>query len=152
MGTNLDSAYMALAIKEAQAAAKIGEVPVGAVIVRDGEVISKAHNLRESSNDPTAHAELLALRIASAALGTWRLSGCELYVTLEPCIMCAGAMVLARIDRLVFGASDPKAGAAKTLFNVLSDPRLNHQVDVTAGVKEATCGQMLSDFFKSRRK
>ncbi len=142
---------MALAINEAMKATKKGEVPVGAVVVKDDRVIAAAHNLRESKNDPTAHAELLVLKDASKALDSWRLSGCELYVTLEPCVMCAGAMVLARIDRVIFGAYDPKGGAAGTLFDLLSDSRLNHQVKVSGGVEEESCSKLLSDFFKARR-
>lgn len=146
-----DAAFMALALDEARAAAAAGEVPVGAVLVRGGEVLVRAHNLREATADPTAHAEVLALRAGAAALGTWRLLGCTLYVTLEPCFMCAGALVNARVDRLVLGAPDPKAGAVGSLYDVLADRRLNHAVAVTAGVEAAACGEVLRTFFEDRR-
>jgi tRNA(adenine34) deaminase len=143
---------MALAIEQARIAGEQGEVPVGAVVVLDDVVVSKAHNLREQSNDPTAHAETIALQRASKELGAWRLSGCDLYVTLEPCTMCAGAMVLARIHRLVFGAFDPKAGACGSLFSIPTDERLNHRIEVISGVSKETCSELLSEFFRARRK
>ena len=146
-----DADYMALALAEAREAAPRGEVPVGAVVVKDGRVLASAHNRRETSHDPTAHAELLALREAARRVGSWRLDGCTLYVTLEPCFMCAGAMVNARLPRLVFGASDPKAGAVGSLADVARDPRLNHRVDVLSGVLADECGSVLRDFFSSRR-
>ena len=146
-----DEAAMRLALAEARAAADEGEVPVGAVALFEGRLVARAHNQRETLRDPTAHAEMLALTQAAAALGRWRLTGVTLYVTLEPCLMCAGAMVLARIDRLVFGAEDPKAGAVCSLYQVLSDPRLNHRVAVTGGVLAAECGGLLSEFFLRRR-
>src|SRR5690554_2440326 len=129
-----DAHFMEQALEMARAAAARGEVPVGAVVTRDGRVVGRGYNRRESWGDPTAHAEMLAIREAAAAVGGWRLTGCSLYVTLEPCAMCAGAIVLARIDRVVFGAADPKSGAAGSLMNLLQDPRLNHQADVVAGV------------------
>ena len=146
-----DRAFMALAIEQAQQAMAAGEVPVGAVVTKGDKVIASAHNRRELDLDPIAHAELLALREASKKLGAWRLTGCELFVTLEPCVMCAGAMVLARIDRLVFGAADPKAGAVGSLFNILADDRLNHRIEVAGGVEAEACGSLLSEFFRARR-
>lgn len=143
--------FMAQAITEAEAAAAHDDVPIGAVVVRDGEVVGRAHNRREADRDPTAHAEILALREASAALGRWRLDDCTLVVTLEPCTMCAGALVLARLRTLVFGADDPKAGAVGALYDVPRDPRLNHQVEVVRGVEAEACGQLLKDFFRGRR-
>jgi tRNA(adenine34) deaminase len=142
---------MDLALAEARAAAAAGEVPVGAVVVADGSVVAARHNERERTGDPTAHAELLALRDAAAALGGWRLVDATLVVTLEPCPMCAGALVAARIGRLVFGASDPRAGACGSLYNLCVDPRLNHEVSVTAGVRAAECGAVLTSFFSGRR-
>ncbi len=147
----VDDDWMALAITEAAAAAAHDDVPIGAVVVRDGVLVAQAHNRREVDTDPTAHAEILALRAAAGAVGRWRLNGCTLYVTLEPCTMCAGAVVLARLDRLVLGADDPKAGAVGALYDVPRDPRLNHQVEVVRGVQEARCAQLLRDFFASRR-
>lgn len=146
-----DEFYIREALREAEKAAALGEVPVGAVMVRDGEILARAHNLRETSGDPTAHAEILALRRASEAIRHWRMHGTTLYVTLEPCPMCAGAIVLARVDRLVFGAFDPKAGAAGSLMNTVQDKRLNHQLEVAAGVLAEDCGRILKDFFQSRR-
>ena len=130
----LDAEFMKMALREATAAAEDGEVPVGAVVVKDGRVIGRAHNMREKLHDPTAHAEMIALTQAAEALQAWRLEGVTVYVTLEPCCMCAGALVLARVSRLVYGAADPKAGACGTLYNIVHDERLNHRVDVTAGV------------------
>lgn len=142
---------MGLAIEQARSAELHDDVPIGAVIVRDGEVIAAAGNQRELKKDPTAHAELLAIQRASQALGGWRLPETTLYVTLEPCAMCAGAIVLARIPEVVFGAWDPKAGAAGSVMNVLNDPALNHRPVVTGGVREAECAALLRRFFASRR-
>ena len=140
------------ALEEAKKAFEKDEPPVGAIIVRDGEIVACGHNLRESLQDPTAHAEMLAIRAAAGKLGRWRLNDCEMYVTLEPCAMCAGAMVLARLNRLVYGADDPKAGAVNSLMNLVSDRRLNHQVEVKSGILAAECGDLLRDFFSSRRR
>ena len=142
---------MRLALEEARAAAAGGDVPVGAVIVRGDEILARAGNAREREQDPTAHAEILALRRASGAIGSWHLEGCAMVVTLEPCAMCAGAIVLARLDRLVFGASDPKAGFAGSLGDLVRDGRLNHEVDVTVGVLADECGEVLRAFFADRR-
>jgi tRNA(adenine34) deaminase len=142
---------MKAAIDEARGAAVGGDVPIGAVIVRDGEVLAAAGNRREADLDPTAHAELLAIRQAAATLGGWRLPGTTLYVTLEPCSMCAGAIVLARIPRVVFGATDPKAGAAGSVLDVLGERTLNHRPEVTRGVLGEECGRLLSEFFAARR-
>ncbi len=142
---------MRLAIHEAQLAEEHGDVPVGAVLVRDGEVLASAHNERERSQDPTAHAELLALRAAARATGSWRLLGCVLYVTLEPCAMCAGAIVLARVSRVVYGTDDPKAGAAGSVLDVLANPSLNHRPKVERGTLEARCAELLRGFFAARR-
>jgi len=139
------------ALAEARRAAEIGEVPIGAVVVRDGEVIGRGHNRREVDGDPLAHAELLALREAAARTSGWRLSGCTMYVTLEPCAMCAGALVNSRVDRLVYGAADPKAGWCGTLGNLVQDPRLNHRLEVTAGVLEAESAALLREFFSRLR-
>jgi tRNA(adenine34) deaminase len=144
--------WMGLAIDEARAAEEHDDVPVGAVIVRDGAVIARGHNRREADGDPTAHAEVLAIRAAAEVLGSWRLEGCTLVVTLEPCTMCAGAIVLARIPRVIYGATDPKAGAAGSLMDVLDDPRLNHRADTTAGVRAQECGELLRAFFRARRR
>jgi tRNA(adenine34) deaminase len=142
-------------MREALAAARRalldGDVPVGAAVVKDGVMIARAHNAREKSADPTAHAEILAIRKAAKKLGSWRLDGCTLYVTLEPCAMCAGAIVLARLPRLVYGASDPKAGFVGSLGDLVRHPRLNHRVDVTKGVLAAECGRILVEFFRERR-
>lgn len=142
---------MDLALAEAQLAAEQGEVPVGAVALLRGKVVATRHNERERAADPTAHAEILALRDAAASVGGWRLSDLTLVVTLEPCPMCAGALVAARVGRVVFGASDPRAGACGTLYNLCSDPRLNHELEVTGGVAAAECGDLLSSFFAGRR-
>jgi tRNA(adenine34) deaminase len=146
-----DERMMRLALEEARAAAAGGDVPVGAVVVRGDEVLARAGNAREREQDPTAHAEILALRQASKVVGSWHLEGCVLVVTLEPCAMCAGAIVLARVDRLVFGASDPKAGFAGSLGDLVGDARLNHEVDVTVGVLAEECGEILRAFFAERR-
>ena len=142
---------MGLALEEAAAAGAVGEVPVGAVVLVAGEVVSRRHNERERTPDPTAHAEILALRDAAAKLGTWRLSGATLFVTLEPCPMCAGALVASRVERVVFAATDPKAGACGSLYNLCADPRLNHEIEVTGGVRAGEAGQMLERFFAERR-
>ena len=146
-----DAEAMALALRQAVAAAEHDDVPVGAVVLVGGEVVAQRHNEREIRKDPTAHAEVLALRDAAEALGTWRLDEATLVVTLEPCPMCAGAAVLARLDRLVFGAFDPKAGACGSLYNLCADPRLNHEVEVVPGVGAEPAGALLRDFFASRR-
>jgi tRNA(adenine34) deaminase len=146
-----DQYFMNLAIEEAKKAQDIGEVPIGAVIVLDGKVISSAFNLRERDQRSIAHAEILAIDKACKVLGTWRLEEAILYVTLEPCPMCAGAIVLSRVKRVVYGAADPKGGCAGTLMNLLQDQRFNHQVDITKGVEEETCGRLLSEFFKEIR-
>jgi len=146
-----DEIFMAEAMKEARKAAAKGEVPVGAVIVLDGKVIARGHNRRETANDPCAHAELLAIRSASRKLGSWRLSGTTLYVTLEPCLMCMGAIVLARIPRMVFGPMDPKAGAAGSLYDIPADSRLNHRVHTRAGVLASVSEELLKSFFRKLR-
>jgi tRNA(adenine34) deaminase len=150
-GGDPDSLYMRMALAEARAAAAEGEVPVGAVLVRDGQVLARDHNRRERLADPTAHAEMLVITTAAAALETWRLLDCTLYVTLEPCAMCAGAIVLARVPRVVFGAADPKAGAGGSVLDLLRHPRLNHRAEVAPGVLAAECGAVLVDFFAARR-
>ena len=142
---------MRLALREAQRARDHGDVPIGAVVVRAGEVIAAGRNERELRQDPTAHAEILALREAAAADGSWRVLDATLYVTLEPCAMCAGAIVLARVPRVIYGASDPKAGAAGSVLDVLSEPRLNHRPEVAGGVLGEECGELLSEFFATRR-
>ncbi len=149
MGT--DEFFMHEALQEASRAALAGEVPVGAVLVRDGAILGRGHNLRETTGDPTDHAEIVALRQAAARAGGWRLEGATLYVTLEPCPMCAGALVLARVARLVFGARDPKAGACGSLMDIVRDPRLNHRLEVTEGVLEAQCAEILRAFFRRLR-
>jgi tRNA(adenine34) deaminase len=147
---NLD-AGMEVALEEARKAEEHGDVPIGAAVFRDGELLARAGNERELRRDPTAHAELLAIRAAAAELGGWRLPGTSLFVTLEPCAMCAGAIVLARVPLVVFGTRDPKAGAAGSVLDVLAEPALNHRPDVIAGVREAECAGLLRDFFASRR-
>ncbi len=150
---DLDARFMAEAIKEARKAAQKGEVPVGCVIVCQGEVISRGHNLREGKNDPTAHAEIIAIRKAASRLKNWRLAGCTLYATIEPCPMCAGAIVLSRIDRVVYAVEDEKAGAVKSLYTLLEDKRLNHQVaEVVKGVREEEVRTLMRSFFKILRK
>ena len=151
VASKTDAEWMALALDLAREAAARGDVPVGAVIVRGSDVVGSAGNRREADLDPTAHAELLAIREAAESMGGWRLSDTTLYVTLEPCAMCAGAIVLARIPRVVFGATDPKAGAAGSLIDVLGEPGLNHRPEVEAGVLEAECGAVLTEFFAARR-
>ncbi len=147
-----DYYFMERALKQAEVAYKKGEVPVGAVVVKDGEIISRGYNLRESTNDPTAHAELIAMKKASKKLNSWRLSGCTLYVTLEPCPMCSGVIVNSRIDRVVFGAYDQKAGCCTTLYHLCNDERFNHRAEILGGVSEEKCAKILSDFFKEKRK
>lgn len=150
-----DDELMGLAIDEAHAAAdrERADVPIGAVVLGpDGALLAAAGNRREAEEDPTAHAEILALREAARVTGRWNLSGCTLAVTLEPCTMCAGAIVLARIQRLVVGAMDPKAGAAGSLYDLVREPRLNHRVELVTGVREQECGDLLRDFFRARRK
>ena len=142
---------MRQALSEAEAALEHDDVPVGAVIVHDGRVVASAHNQREQLQDPTAHAEMIAITQAAGALGTWRLERCTLYVTLEPCPMCAGAIVQARIPRVVYGADDPKAGAAGSVFQLLDDPQLNHRADILRGVLKEPCGQLLTEFFQKQR-
>jgi tRNA(adenine34) deaminase len=146
-----DEYFMRLALREADRALEHDDVPVGCVIVLDGEVIAAARNERELRGDPTAHAEVLALREASAQVGSWRLDGCALYVTLEPCAMCAGAIVLARLPRVVFAAADPKTGAAGSVFDILAEPRLNHRPDVADGLLAGDSADLLRAFFASRR-
>jgi tRNA(adenine34) deaminase len=147
-----DQVWMLEALAEARRAAGIGEVPIGAVVVREGEVIGRGHNRREIDRDPLAHAELLAIREAASRLEGWRLEGCTMYVTLEPCAMCAGALVNSRVERLVYGAADPKAGYCGTLGNLVQDPRLNHRLEVTAGVLESESAALLRGFFASLRR
>jgi tRNA(adenine34) deaminase len=146
-----DEEWMEEALGEARAAAAEGDVPVGALVVRHGVVVSRASNRTVRDHDPTGHAELLAIRQASRALGDWRLAGCTLYVTLEPCAMCAGALVLARIDRLVFGAWDEKAGMVGSVGDLVRHAKLNHRAEVRAGVEAARCGELLREFFETRR-
>ncbi len=146
-----DERFMRLALEEARLAAAEGEVPIGAVVVCDGEVVTRAHNRRETDHDPSAHAEFSAMVAASQALGRWRLTGCTVYVTLEPCLMCAGLMINARVDRCVYGASDPKGGALGTLYDVSHDARLNHAFEVRAGVLADECANELRAFFRARR-
>jgi tRNA(adenine34) deaminase len=147
----MDEIFMAEALACARLAASEGEVPVGAVVVLDGRVVGRGRNARERLHDPTAHAELLALRDSARSLGRWRLTGATVYATLEPCPMCAGALVNARVDRLVYAVADPKAGAVDTLFDVLRHPRLNHRVEVASGVLAGECGELLKEFFRGRR-
>lgn len=147
----MHEAYMRMAMAEAEQAAAEDEVPIGAVIVHAGRVIAAAHNQREQLKDPTAHAEMLAITQAASALEDWRLADCALYVTLEPCPMCAGAIVLARIPLVVYGAPDPKAGAVSTLYQLLSDPRLNHRCEIVSQVLGPECGQLLTRFFQTKR-
>ncbi len=146
-----DQHWMQAALTEAERAAAAGEVPVGAVVVLDDRLVAAGHNEREGSKDPTTHAEMIAIRRAAARLDRWRLSGCTLYVTLEPCPMCTGALVNARIDRLVYGADDPKAGAVRSLFSLADDARLNHRLSVTSGVEAERSSALLKAFFRARR-
>lgn len=147
-----DKKYMELALAEAQQAAELGEIPIGAVLVDElGQVIAAAHNMRETWQDGTAHAEVIAIQAACKKLGRWRLSGCTLYVTVEPCPMCSGAIVNSRVDRVVYGCPDVKAGGAESIFNIITNPNLNHCANVTSGVCEEECAQVMKDFFKRRR-
>jgi tRNA(adenine34) deaminase len=148
---SLDESFMRKALAEAKQAAEAGEVPIGCVMVHEGVIVARAHNRRETWNDPTAHAELIALREAARKLGRWRLTGATLYVTAEPCAMCAGALVLARVDRLVYGCDDPKAGACGSVFDIVREPQLNHRIKVVSGVLAEDCGQVLKEFFTHRR-
>lgn len=150
-GTEEDTFFMRLALEEALRAFEEGEVPVGAVLVRDGELLKKAHNLRESLNDPSAHAEILVLRAAAEVSGSWRLGGATLFVTKEPCIMCSGAIINSRIKRLVYGCRDQKAGGVDSLYAILSDERLNHHVEVSSGILAEECASLLKRFFQERR-
>jgi tRNA(adenine34) deaminase len=147
----MDQLYMQMALAQADEARAAGEVPVGAVIVHDNRLVASAHNQREQLRDPTAHAEMIAITQAAESLHSWRLDGCRLYVTLEPCPMCAGAILQARIPHVIYGAADPKAGAVQSLYRLLSDSRLNHQTQFTAGVLAERCGRMLTEFFQQQR-
>ena len=152
MSNSDDKRYMEFALDEAQKAFEIEEVPIGAVVIYENEVIGSGYNLRESENDPTAHAEIIALREAATSLSSWRLADCTLYVTIEPCPMCAGALLQARVDRVVYGADDPKAGAVNSLYNFLDDVRFNHQVEVKKGVLVEECRGIIKKFFQRLRK
>jgi tRNA(adenine34) deaminase len=147
-----DDYYMGLALNEAQKAFAIGEVPIGAVLVMDGQVVASGYNMRESWHDATAHAEMIAIREACQKLKRWRLTGLTLYVTIEPCPMCAGALVMSRIDRLVYGSADVKAGAIDSLFNIAQNEALNHRMVVVSGIRTDECTQIMQDFFRQRRK
>jgi tRNA(adenine34) deaminase len=150
-GAEEDQQFMKLAIEQARIAEENGDVPIGAVIVHKNQIIAKAYNQREQLQDPTAHAEIIALTQAAAALENWHLNGCTMYVTLEPCPMCAGALVLSRMARLVYGCDDPKTGAVKSLYNIVTDERLNHRLEVVSGVLADECTKQLQDFFQHRR-
>jgi len=151
MRRETDETFMRLALAQALQAREEGEVPVGAVVVHDGEILSAAHNRPIAGQDPSAHAEMLAIRQAAARVENYRLTGATLYVTLEPCIMCAGAMIQARVSRLVYGAADPKSGAVASLYRLLQDERLNHRVEVTGGILEEICAEIMSGFFRGKR-
>ena len=146
-----DIRFMQMAMDQAEIAEENGDVPIGAVIVYENRVIAKAYNQREQLSDPTAHAEIIALTQAAAYIGNWRLHGCSIYVTLEPCTMCAGALVLGRLDRLVYGCDDPKTGAVKSLYNIVQDQRLNHTLEVTSGIMARECSEQIQRFFLRRR-
>jgi tRNA(adenine34) deaminase len=146
-----DSGWMRLALEQARLAAQADEVPVGALVIKDGQIVGRGHNRTLLDNDPTAHAEIVALRQAAARLGNHRLAGCSMFATIEPCAMCAGALIQARLDRLVYGASDPKAGAAGSVLEVLNHPSLNHKMTITAGVLEHECSEVLQRFFREKR-
>ncbi|MGZ2416630.1 tRNA(adenine34) deaminase [Staphylococcus caledonicus] len=146
-----DEYYMKLAIAEAKKAQRLGEVPIGAIIVKNDEVIARAHNLRETAQQPTAHAEHIAIERAAKEVGSWRLEECTLYVTLEPCVMCAGTIVMSRIPRVVFGAMDPKGGCSGSLMNLVEEPRFNHRATVVSGILEKDCGDLLRQFFRELR-
>ena len=147
-----DEKWMREALKQAAAAAEAGEVPVGAVIVQNGRILGRAHNQVEQLRDATAHAEMIALTQASESVGNWRLSGCVIYVTMEPCPMCAGALVLSRVSKIVYGADDPIAGACGTVFNIVAEPKLNHRIPVVKGILAEECGSTVREFFRKRRK
>lgn len=147
-----DEYYMGLALAEARKAYTLGEIPIGAVLVLNGEIIAAAHNMRELWHDATAHAEMIVIRESCEKLKRWRLTGAVLYVTIEPCPMCAGALVMSRVDRVVYGSADYKAGAVESIFNVVQNPALNHRMEVTAGVRAEECSQIMRDFFRERRK
>jgi len=146
-----DNDFMKIALEEAKEAYRCGEVPVGAVLVFEGNILAQAHNSPITKNDPSAHAEMLVLRQAGEKIGNYRMTGAELYVTLEPCVMCAGAIIQARLARVIFGARDPKCGAVGSLYNILTDERLNHQVEITEGILREECGEILSRFFQQKR-
>ena len=146
-----DYDFMKIALEEAKEAYRCGEVPVGAVLVLEGNILARSHNPPITKNDPSAHAEMLVLRQAGEKIGNYRMTGAELYVTLEPCVMCAGAIVQARLARVIFGARDPKCGAVGSLYNILTDERLNHQVEITEGILREECGEILSRFFQQKR-
>ena len=146
-----DCYYMKLALEQAQLAAKQQEIPIGAVLVKEDKVIAHAHNMRETWQDGTAHAEIIVIQQACKILHSWRLTGCTLYVTVEPCPMCAGALIMSRIDRLVYGCADSKAGASESLFNITNNPQLNHRLQVTAGVCETECREIMRNFFANKR-
>ena len=148
---SIDEKFMLAALKEAEKSAALDEVPVGAVIVRNNKIIARGHNLREKTNDPTSHAEIVAIRKACKKLNSWRLEGCTIYVTIEPCAMCAGTLLWTRIDRIVFGASDPKGGALGSSFELFRVKNINHHPEITKGVLEDKCGSLISDFFKKKR-
>ncbi|MFT9496793.1 tRNA adenosine(34) deaminase TadA [Anaerosolibacter sp.] len=149
---SLESYFMGEALQEAQKAFNLKEVPIGAVVVKDGIIVGRGHNLRETAKDPTAHAEMIAIREASKTLGGWRLMDCDLYVTIEPCPMCAGAIMLSRIKRLIIGAMDPKGGAAGSLLSIPEDERFNHQTEIIQGIREEECSSIMKDFFRELRK
>jgi len=149
--TSQDAAWMEIALEQARRAAELGEVPVGALVIKDGEIMGRGHNRNLLDTDPTAHAEIIALRQAAARFGNHRLVGCEIVATIEPCAMCAGAMIHARLARLVYGASDPKAGAAGSVLQILNHPRLNHKMQVTPGVLAGKCSDLLKSFFQAKR-
>jgi tRNA(adenine34) deaminase len=147
-----DAYWMGVALREAHKAGDRGEIPIGAVVVKDGAIIGRGYNLREGKHDPVAHAEIIAIRQAARRQENWRLTGSSLYVTLEPCLMCMGAILLARIDRLVFGCFDPKGGAAGSLYDLSCDTRLNHRIELVTGIREAECSEALSGFFAALRR
>lgn len=152
MKSNIDEKYMRIALKEAQNAVILDEVPVGAVIVKDGKILAKSHNLREKSNDPTSHAEINAIRKACKKLNSWRLEGATIYVTIEPCSMCAGTLLQCRISRIVYGASDPKGGAIESSLELFNAKNINHHPEILGGVLKEECSQLISSYFKSKRK
>lgn len=151
LAAEMDEVYMAKALEQAERSASVGEVPVGAVIVLDDRIIAAGHNLKETTGDPTAHAEMQAIRAAAEVTQSWRLLDTTMYVTLEPCIMCCGALVQARVRRLVYGARDPKSGAVDSLYDLLRDDRLNHRLEITGGVLQERCGELLREFFRKKR-